>query len=72
MRRDDTQEIASTKDVSREASTWGNRPMSKATVLTDRFDRALLYATHVHGGQVRKGQPQFRTLLTCWQWLRQF
>src|SRR6476646_10662586 len=29
--------------------------MSKATVLTDQFDRALLYATHVHGGQVRKG-----------------
>src|SRR5215813_15367991 len=29
--------------------------MSKATVLTDRFDRAILYATHVHGGQVRKG-----------------
>jgi len=29
--------------------------MSTATVLTDRFDRALLYATHVHGGQVRKG-----------------
>ena len=28
--------------------------MSVATVLTDRFDRALLYATHVHGGQVRK------------------
>src|SRR5438270_1390084 len=27
----------------------------QATVLTDRFDRALLYATHVHGGQVRKG-----------------
>src|SRR5262245_54661027 len=26
-----------------------------ATILTDRFDRALLYATHVHGGQVRKG-----------------
>lgn len=25
------------------------------TVLTDRFDRALLYATHVHGGQLRKG-----------------
>jgi hypothetical protein len=24
--------------------------MSKAIVLTDRFDRALLYATHVHGG----------------------
>ena len=23
-------------------------------MLTDRFDRALLYATHVHGGQVRK------------------
>ena len=30
-----------------------NRPHS----LTDRFDRALLYATHVHGGQVRKGTP---------------
>jgi len=29
--------------------------MSKSTILTDRFDRALLYATHVHGGQVRKG-----------------
>ena len=28
--------------------------MLSATVLTDRFDRALLYATHVHGGQVRK------------------
>jgi len=28
--------------------------MTHATVLTDRFDRALLYATHVHGGQVRK------------------
>ena len=28
--------------------------MSQATVLTDKFDRALLYATHVHGGQVRK------------------
>lgn len=23
--------------------------------LTDRFDRALVYATHVHGAQVRKG-----------------
>ena len=23
--------------------------------MIDRFDRALLYATHVHGGQVRKG-----------------
>ena len=29
--------------------------MSNATVLTDRFDRALIYATHVHGGQIRKG-----------------
>jgi (p)ppGpp synthase/HD superfamily hydrolase len=29
--------------------------MAVSTVLTDRFDRALLYATHVHGGQVRKG-----------------
>lgn len=29
--------------------------MRKPAILTDRFDRALLYATHVHGGQVRKG-----------------
>src|SRR5947209_5792410 len=29
--------------------------MSNATALTDRFDRALLYATHVHRGQTRKG-----------------
>jgi (p)ppGpp synthase/HD superfamily hydrolase len=28
-----------------------------ATILTDRFDRALLYATHVHGGQTRKMTP---------------
>jgi hypothetical protein len=28
--------------------------MDRPTILTDRFDRALLYATHVHGGQVRK------------------
>jgi hypothetical protein len=28
--------------------------MNRATVLTDKFDRALLYATHIHGGQVRK------------------
>ncbi len=28
--------------------------MPDVTKLTDRFDRALLYATHVHGGQVRK------------------
>src|SRR5262245_66435890 len=32
----------------------GKQAMSKATVLSDKFDRALLYATHVHGGQVRK------------------
>jgi (p)ppGpp synthase/HD superfamily hydrolase len=25
------------------------------TVLTEKFDRAMLYAIHVHGGQVRKG-----------------
>src|SRR4029077_18534551 len=31
--------------------------MTDSTVLTDRFDRALLYATHVHGGQVRKATP---------------
>jgi GTP pyrophosphokinase len=29
--------------------------MHHVTVLADRFDRALLCATHVHGGQVRKG-----------------
>src|SRR6516225_3649084 len=28
--------------------------MTAITALTDRFDRALLYATHVHGGQVRE------------------
>jgi (p)ppGpp synthase/HD superfamily hydrolase len=35
----------------------GDFNMTDATVLTDRFDRALLCATHVHGGQVRKGTP---------------
>ncbi len=37
-------------------------------ILIDRFDRALLYATHVHGGQVRKGisTPYIAHLLaTC-------
>ena len=29
--------------------------MTPPATLTDRFDRALLYATHVHGGQLRKG-----------------
>ena len=29
--------------------------MERPIILTERFDRALLYATHVHGGQVRKG-----------------
>lgn len=29
--------------------------MPDPTSLTERFDRALLYAAHVHGGQVRKG-----------------
>src|SRR6266566_2943882 len=40
--------------------------MANATALTDRFDRALLYATHVHGGQVRKGTsiPYVAHLLT--------
>ena len=28
--------------------------MAEAIALTERFDRALLYATHVHGGQTRK------------------
>jgi (p)ppGpp synthase/HD superfamily hydrolase len=35
--------------------TIGDHAMTHPTALTDRFDRALLYATHVHGGQVRKG-----------------
>jgi (p)ppGpp synthase/HD superfamily hydrolase len=30
------------------------KPTPGACQLTDSFDRALLYATHVHGGQVRK------------------
>src|SRR5580693_9963131 len=29
--------------------------MTPPATLTDRFDRALLYATHIHGGQLRKG-----------------
>jgi len=29
--------------------------MPNVTVLTDRFDRAMVYAVHVHGGQPRKG-----------------
>jgi len=29
--------------------------MDEAMPLSERFDRALLYAAHVHGGQVRKG-----------------
>jgi (p)ppGpp synthase/HD superfamily hydrolase len=29
--------------------------MTNTNPLTDRFDRALLYATHIHGGQTRKG-----------------
>jgi (p)ppGpp synthase/HD superfamily hydrolase len=29
--------------------------MTNVTTLTDRFDRSLLYATHVHGRQARKG-----------------
>ena len=29
--------------------------MASSTALTERFDRALLYASQVHGGQVRKG-----------------
>jgi hypothetical protein len=51
----------SAREVQREANfqsafsdTTMTPSMMSATVLTDRFDRALLYATHVHGGQVRK------------------
>lgn len=25
------------------------------TILTQRFDEALLYTSHIHGGQIRKG-----------------
>ncbi|WP_300782199.1 HD domain-containing protein [Enhydrobacter sp.] len=41
--------------MAQSGNTEGQKSMSTATVLTDRFDRALLYASHVHGGQVRKG-----------------
>jgi len=41
-------------DVAR-PSPLEDHDMTRATALTDRFDRALLYATHIHGGQVRKG-----------------
>ena len=46
--------VISTTFIDRTDVFVRNRP-GYATVLTDRFDRALLYATHVHGGQVRKG-----------------
>jgi len=36
-------------------STKAHAKPPLALPLTDRFDRALAYATHVHGGQVRKG-----------------
>jgi (p)ppGpp synthase/HD superfamily hydrolase len=29
--------------------------MTAVAVLTERFERAVVYATQVHGGQVRKG-----------------
>src|SRR5215475_14694477 len=29
--------------------------MGRVTKLTAKFDQALVYATHVHGGQARKG-----------------
>src|SRR5262249_13622859 len=40
--------------------------VERSTVLTDQFDRALVYATHVHSGQVRKGTstPYIAHLLT--------
>jgi (p)ppGpp synthase/HD superfamily hydrolase len=39
--------------------------MKEATILTDRFDRALLYAAYIHGGQTRKetGIPYIAHLL---------
>jgi (p)ppGpp synthase/HD superfamily hydrolase len=33
----------------------GRKQLDRVATLTDRFDRALLYATQVHGGQLRKG-----------------
>ncbi len=27
------------------------------TILTQRFDEAMIYASHIHGGQIRKGTP---------------
>jgi hypothetical protein len=38
--------------------------MGLVTILTDRFDRALLYATHVHGGDPAKTEVRFRALYT--------
>jgi len=31
--------------------------MSQGTLLTSRFEAAMLYVLHVHGGQLRKGTP---------------
>jgi (p)ppGpp synthase/HD superfamily hydrolase len=41
--------------VIRRKSVVEGYAMTPPTTLTDRFDRALLYATHIHGGQLRKG-----------------
>jgi (p)ppGpp synthase/HD superfamily hydrolase len=42
-------------NIGRESPVRSQAVSRSRTILTDRFDRALLYATHVHGGQVRKG-----------------
>src|SRR5262245_52749473 len=46
---------ASSHSPSLVSTSYRGTTMTEVTVLTDKFDRALLYATHVHGGQARKG-----------------
>jgi hypothetical protein len=51
-----------------EGRRQGNWGMGISTVLTDRFDRALLYAAHVHRGRVCRAQTRrFRGVpLAAW------
>jgi 5'-deoxynucleotidase YfbR-like HD superfamily hydrolase len=41
--------------LSQVAQAKGGGPDMSSIVLSDRFDRALVYATHIHAGQRRKG-----------------
>jgi hypothetical protein len=42
-------------------------PSPGGDALTHRFEQALIYACHVHGGQTRKGSGS-PTSVTCWLW----